>query len=153
MRWFGVKKEKNDAELEIDRLSTQIAARIKISARFKNISVDFNFPERFAELTNDLCTGHIEWRKYRADAAKGILSADNKWVGKSSITTHCHQCSDETIQSVHGEGIITIYDEKGLMVAKVRLKEGESYTIPAGVNHFVQSLNDWDMIVKYKRVK
>lgn len=140
-------------EKEINRLNEEIKSRIKIRTKFNNITVDFNFPEQFVELTNVFCVGKIEWRRYRIDLVRGIFSADNKWAAGSKIAPHKHEDCNETIQSVHGEGVCTLYDTRGNIIKEVRIKEGDSYTIPAGLIHSVKCEDEWDLIVKFKKIK
>jgi quercetin dioxygenase-like cupin family protein len=142
-----------EQEQEIRELKAQINSKIKIQAKFKNVSVNFEFPEMFIRLNDKLGSGRIHWRAYRVNPAKNILSADSRWEGPCSVSTHKHEDSYEIIQSVHGEGYCTTYTDEGQEIETVHIKEGDTYNINPGINHFVYCKNDWDFIVKYKKIK
>lgn len=148
--WFNRKESPNEALSR--KLKAEIAGKIKVRAQFENMTVDFEFPKEFQRLTNEFCTGHIEWREFRVEDERDIMSADNKWKANSSIKTHRHDNAEETIQSVYGSGLCITYDDYGNEIERIIIPQGGSYTIPARVNHFVSCEEDWDLIVKFDKV-
>jgi hypothetical protein len=137
-----------------ESIHTQLKEKISVSASIGDMVVNWEMPEQFITLSKSYCIGEIEWRRYRSYPNLGIMSSDNHWQSNAEIIKHRHSNSDETIQSVHNIGFISLYDSNGVFEKEIILEEGCSFTIPANKIHSVRSGNkQWDMIVKFQNVK